>query len=194
MPLLLPFSCIAQDNGACDWLFSLVDLELKGACPLAVSGGGLQGPGQLAWDSPSKCPSWAGLSQLHIPADFQGQVSRHLPGTGSLGKALELPGNRGQNPPSFLSLELGLCCVLCLVAQSCLSFCDQLDCSLPSVSVHGIFQARILKWVVLSYSRRSSQHRDRNLLYFLYCRQILSLLSYWRSPRVGSTQLQMSGL
>ena len=112
-------------------------------------------------------------------------MSRHLPGTGSLGKALGLPGNRGQNPPSSLSLELGLCCVLCLVAQSCPSFCDLLDCSLPSSSVHGIFQARILKWVVISYSRGSSQSRDRNFLYFLYCRQILSLLSHWGSPRIG---------
>ena len=130
---------------------------------------------------------------MHIPDDFQGRMNRHLPGTGSLGKALELPGNRGQNPPSFLFLELGLCCVLHLVAYSCLCFCDALDCSLPSSSVHGIFQARILKWVVISYSWGSSHPRDRNLLYFLYCRQILSLLSHWGSPRVGSAQLQMSG-
>ena len=50
LPALLEvsLSVLTLDNGACDWLFSLVDLELKGACPLAVSGGGLQGPGQLA--------------------------------------------------------------------------------------------------------------------------------------------------
>ena len=36
-----------------------------------------------------------------------------------------------------------------------------MDCSLPGSSVHGIFQARILEWVAISFSRRSSWSRDR---------------------------------
>ena len=39
------------------------------------------------------------------------------------------------------------------VAQSCLTLCDPMDCSLPGSSVHGIFQARVLKWVAISFSR-----------------------------------------
>ena len=39
------------------------------------------------------------------------------------------------------------------VAQSCPTLCDPLDCSLPGSSVHGIFQARILEWVAISFSR-----------------------------------------
>ena len=35
-----------------------------------------------------------------------------------------------------------------------------MDCSLPGSSVHGSFQARILEWVAISFSRRSSQPRD----------------------------------
>jgi len=35
-----------------------------------------------------------------------------------------------------------------------------MDCSPPGTSVHGIFQARILKWVAISISRRSSRPRD----------------------------------
>ena len=46
------------------------------------------------------------------------------------------------------------------VAQSCPTLCDPMDCSLPSFSVHGIFQARILAWVAISFSRRFSQPRD----------------------------------
>ena len=46
------------------------------------------------------------------------------------------------------------------VAQSCPTLCDPTDCSLPGSSVHGIFQARILEWVAISFSRRSSQPRD----------------------------------
>ena len=51
--------------------------------------------------------------------------------------------------------------VLVLVAQSCLTLCNPMDCSLPGSSVHGIFQARILEWVVISFSRGSSRPRDR---------------------------------
>ena len=47
------------------------------------------------------------------------------------------------------------------VAQSCPTLCDPMDCSLPGFSVHGIFQARVLEWVVIAFSRGSSQPRDR---------------------------------
>ena len=43
--------------------------------------------------------------------------------------------------------------VLCLVAQSCPTLCDPMDCSLPGSSVHGLLQARILKWVVMPSSQ-----------------------------------------
>ena len=41
-----------------------------------------------------------------------------------------------------------------------LRLCDPMDYSLPGFSVHGIFQARILEWVAISFSRRSSRPRD----------------------------------
>ena len=47
------------------------------------------------------------------------------------------------------------------VAQSCPTLCDPMDCSLPGFSVHGIFQARVLEWVAISFSRGSSWPRDR---------------------------------
>ena len=50
--------------------------------------------------------------------------------------------------------------MLCLVAQSCLTLCNPMDCSLPGSSVHGILQARILEWVAIPSSRGSSQLRD----------------------------------
>ena len=46
---------------------------------------------------------------------------------------------------------------------SCPTLCDPMNCSLPGFSVHGIFQARILEWVAISYSMDSSQPRDWNL-------------------------------
>ena len=46
------------------------------------------------------------------------------------------------------------------VAQSCLTVFDPMECSLPGSSIHGIFQARILEWAAISFSRGSSQPRD----------------------------------
>ena len=46
-------------------------------------------------------------------------------------------------------------------AQSCTTLCDPMDCSPPGSSAHGIFQARLLEWVAISFSRGSSQPRDR---------------------------------
>ena len=69
-------------------------------------------------------------------------------------------------------LSLGRhCCGIChsglfqknlcvLVAQSCLTLCDRMDCSLAGSSVHGILQARILEWVVIPFSRGSTGHMD----------------------------------
>ena len=44
------------------------------------------------------------------------------------------------------------------VAQSCLTLSDPMDCSLPGSSIHGIFQARVLEWGAIAFSKE--------LLYF----------------------------
>ena len=46
-----------------------------------------------------------------------------------------------------------------LVAQSSLTLCNPMDCSPPGSFVHGILQARILEWVLIPFSRGSSQLR-----------------------------------
>jgi len=38
------------------------------------------------------------------------------------------------------------------VAQSCPTLSDPMDCSLPGSSSHGIFQARVLKWIAIAFS------------------------------------------
>ena len=42
---------------------------------------------------------------------------------------------------------------MCSVTQLCLTLCNPMDYSPPGSSVHRIFQARILEWVTISYSR-----------------------------------------
>ena len=49
----------------------------------------------------------------------------------------------------------------CLVAKSCLTLCNPVDCSLPGSSIHGISQVRTLKQVAISFFRSPSLHRDR---------------------------------
>ena len=61
--------------------------------------------------------------------------------------------------PSMSVRSYRLICV-CPVAQSCPTVCDPMDCSPPGSSVHGIFQARILEWVAIFFSRGSSWPRD----------------------------------
>ena len=52
----------------------------------------------------------------------------------------------------------------CLLAQSCSNPHNPMDCIPPGSSVHGIFQARVLEWVAISYSRGSFQPRDRTCI------------------------------
>ena len=47
------------------------------------------------------------------------------------------------------------------VTQSCPTLCDPMDCGRQHSSVHGIFQARVLEWVAISFSRGSSQPRGQ---------------------------------
>ena len=55
------------------------------------------------------------------------------------------------------------------VAQTCPTLCDPMDCSLPSSSVRGLFQARILEWVAIPSSRGSSQPRDQTQVSYVSC-------------------------
>ena len=41
----------------------------------------------------------------------------------------------------------------CVLTQLCPTLCDPVDCSLPGSSVLGIFQAGILEWVAISFSK-----------------------------------------
>ena len=41
------------------------------------------------------------------------------------------------------------------IAQSCPTPSDPMECSLPGSSIHGIFQARVLEWVIPQYKIKS---------------------------------------
>ena len=54
--------------------------------------------------------------------------------------------------------EFSPCCYCCLVAKSCLTHCNPMNCK--GSSVRGISQARILEWVIISFFRGSSRPKD----------------------------------
>ena len=66
--------------------------------------------------------------------------------------------------------------------QSCPILCNPMNCSLPGSSVHEIFQAGILDWIDISYSKGSSRPNDETCISFTSCfgKQILYLCTTWK--------------
>ena len=50
------------------------------------------------------------------------------------------------------------------VAQSCPTLSDPMDCSLPSSSIHGIFQARVLEWDAIAFSDKNIDIPEKHLV------------------------------
>ena len=82
------------------------------------------------------------------------------------------------------TLKFSLSLYVCILSHSCLTLYDPLDCSPPGSSVHGIFQARILKWVSISYSRGSSWPRNQAHISCVSCigSKILYHWATWEAP------------
>ena len=53
------------------------------------------------------------------------------------------------------------------VIQSCLTLSDPMDCSLPGSSIHGIFQARVLAWGAIAFSKNVVRFFE-SMNYFIY--------------------------
>ena len=77
-------------------------------------------------------------------------------------------------------------CVCVKLLQSCPTLCDPMDHSLPGSSVHEIFQAWILKWVAMTFSRGSSWPRDWTCISYLSCigSQFLHCQCHLESPTI----------
>ena len=81
-------------------------------------------------------------------------------------------------PPVYSIFVTGAWSAVCV--QSCPTPCNPMGCNPPGSSVHGIFQARILKWVAMSISRGSSQPRAQTPI-FCIGRQILYHCATWEA-------------
>ena len=56
----------------------------------------------------------------------------------------------------------------CMLSHFSLTLCNPMECGPPGSSVHGIFQARMLEWIAMPSSRRSSKSMDQTLVSYIY--------------------------
>ena len=87
----------------------------------------------LTWETQRASPetkNWLAVLSLHQRVWGQSEGPRDV------GAIPEHPGKTQEPNSSHLMSDL-CCAVFCLAAQSCLTLCDPLDCSLPGSSVHG---------------------------------------------------------
>ena len=81
--------------------------------------------------------------------------------------------------------------VCVLVTQMCLTLWDPMNCSLPGFSVHGIFKARILKWVAISYSKGHSQPTDWTWIFCVSSKWILYPCTTWECFAINLTKYDL---
>ena len=116
------------------------------------------------------------------------KLQRWMPQTKQLARqkhSLAYQKNNKKNETTKNMVQMTVCV---LVAESCPILCNPIDCSPPGSSVHGIFQARILEWVDISFSRGIFPTRGLNLG-LLHCRQSPAQSKHCRQSPV---QFQLS--
>ena len=99
---------------------------------------------------------WAGANLK--PSPRQARAGSRPAVCGDSHRALVLPFKLNANQyAQNVKFEM---CEHAQLLESCLTLCNPVDCSPPGSSMHGILQARILEWVVISSSRGASQPKD----------------------------------
>ena len=81
---------------------------------------------------------------------------------------------------------------MCFQSLSHLILYDSMDYSLPGSSVHGIFQGRILEWVVTSFCKRSSRSRNGTHIACVFCtgKQSLYHCATWEAHALAFISVQ----
>ena len=74
------------------------------------------------------------------------------------------------------------------VSQLCLTLCDLMACSLPGSSVHGIFQARALEWVAISFSNPEKTMIQKDTYTPVFIATLFTIARTWKQPQCPSTE------
>ena len=88
------------------------------------------------------------------------------------------------------SRRLALLCVSVKLLQLCLTLCNPMDYHLPSSSVHGILQARILEWVAIFSSKGTSRPgiKPASLISPALAVELFTTSAIWEAPELLSVQ------
>ena len=107
------------------------------------------------WDSPARTLEWVAIS---FPNAWKWKVK-----VKSLSRVwlLATPWTAAHQAPPSMGFSRQECWS---GVPLCPTLCDPMNCSLPGSSVHGILQARILKWIAISFSRVPSGPRDQTFV------------------------------
>ena len=72
------------------------------------------------------------------------------------------------------------------VTQSCSTLSNPIDCSLPGSAIHGIFQARVLEWGAIAFSKHrkliGTKYKKQFLLLIFILQEFFFFFSLWNSP------------
>ena len=86
---------------------------------------------------------WAHIQRKHnLKRYTHPNVKQHIYSSKDM-KAIYMSTDRGMDKDVVYIYIMEYCCCCCLVAKSCLTLCNSMDCSPPGFSVHGILQVRI---------------------------------------------------
>ena len=80
------------------------------------------------------------------------------------------------------------------VTQSCLTLCNPMDFSLLGSSIHGMFQARVLEWVAISFSRSHLQSIGNHPLAMNYLRSLRCKIHIFLPRSCNSHPIVASGI
>ena len=128
--------------------------------------------------------SWAARSTHALQSPYKS----HIP------PEFYLAGSVSQMLSSVLCVYVCVCALFVHTQSRVQLFVTPMGCSLLDSSVHGILQARILKRVAISFSRRTSRPRDRTCVSWIFYigRWVLYHCATWKA--FSSTQLRMNPL
>jgi len=99
-----------------------------------------------------------------------------------------------ENHHRVISKEIVL--ALVLVSQLCLTLCDPMDYSPPASSVHEIFQARILEWVAISFSKEIERapiygsSLEKNRSRWCICQRLLGYSAVANNPQMSVSDIK----
>ena len=174
--LLIPAAAAATSFQSCPTLCDPIDGSPPGSSvPGILQAGILEWVAisfSSAWKWKVKVKSFSRVQLFATPwtAAHQAPLSMGFPRQ-EYWSGVSLPSPANPKLPIYPSPLVTMVCSLCLSlllspvnqwSHSVVpSLCKPMDCSLPGSSIHGIFQARVLEWDTISFSRGSSRSRDQ---------------------------------